>query len=294
MYRGSSDMEARLIQIARASKYALPANLTAKIRQCTGPEEKRILDLNTITLEREGAHVVAQFLNEVHVAEFNINDCFLQDNEIKLLCIALKESQYLTTVKMCRNNITRVGITAVADLLKARQSIQSLDICWNHIESGTLFSALSNHSGLQHLDIHSSDLQPDAFASLGAALRNNRSLQTIDIRTNHAGIQGGNALVEGLRQNETVLRLLVEGNDMGIDTEHEIELLCQRNQTIQQRTAELLARIELLQRENDRLRKEFSLTQNELEGRYMQERDEKDEVNRELHQRLADIEREGE
>jgi Leucine-rich repeat (LRR) protein len=164
--------------------------------------------------------------NDPTLRALNLSCQNLTDEDIEVLCEALKNNTYLTELNIRGNKIGDAGAKALAKnttitqlfiysnklsaagakALAKNTTIARLDIRGNQIGAAGA-EALAQNTTIAQLDISDNEIG----AAGAKALAKNTTIARLDIRGNQIGAAGA----EALAQNTTIFELDISGNDIG-------------------------------------------------------------------------------
>lgn len=133
---------------------------------------------------------LGEFLKEEQGLKRLVVNDGINDDAVLALAQGLKANQSLECVELCNNNIRDKGGLALCEVLKANKRLRSLDLSYNEIGE-------------------------EAALSLKEAMKQNTSLLELSLKNNRLGVRTGRALGEALKHNCTVSNLNLGYNRMG-------------------------------------------------------------------------------
>jgi len=104
------------------------------------------LSLAENTVGETGCAAVAPLLaSGKSLARLSLSNCGVNDEGVKMLCLALQRNRVLFDVDLSANSLKSVGITSVSDMLGANLTLKAVNVGWNNAvfsdeESAAMFS----------------------------------------------------------------------------------------------------------------------------------------------------------
>lgn len=150
--------------------------------------------------------------------ELCVQDRFIGDDVLLLMCQKLMNDTKKTRIVLRGNCISPVGAGHIADLLKVNKHIRSISLEWNQISSAgavSLASALESNSTLTSLDLRNNGITDEGAIALATCLeQHNTSIKSLDIRWNQITDKGGLTFQHCLLERQPTLFLQIGGNSI--------------------------------------------------------------------------------
>ena len=154
------------------------------------------LDLKCNTVGSDGAHALAESLNDVEDLDLS-------------------------------NNSLRDGTKWIAKSLKSKAlNLKQLSLQANEMtddDAWWIADALGENNSLKTLNLGSNALGDSGASDLASDLRENTSLETLDLTRNTIGKDGANELMDAMDENKTLTRLAIESNLIPAETTLEMK-----------------------------------------------------------------------
>lgn len=157
------------------------------------------------------------------------------DGGIMALAPCLSDALYLSKLSIVHDEVTDKGFEALAVGLKLNDTLTSLDLSGNSIQSVPGISDwLRNNSTLTNLVLDMNAMEDLAAERIGVALSMNRGLVCLDLSNNEITSVGMKCLANALCNdaNDTLEKLHVSGNDAGNDGARAFARCLRSNETL--------------------------------------------------------------
>jgi Ran GTPase-activating protein (RanGAP) involved in mRNA processing and transport len=177
----------------------------------------------------------------------------------KALAQVLKEKSTVTSINLSFNNIGDEGVKALADALQVNKTLIELNLQRNQIgDEGAvaLAQVLKEKSTVTSINLMDNDIGDQGAEALAQVLEVNSTVTSIYLSfNNNIGDQGAEALALALEKNTTVthLTLNLNGNGIGKEISDKINQLIERNKKIATIKTSLLEGAEIVRMEGNKI-----------------------------------------
>jgi Ran GTPase-activating protein (RanGAP) involved in mRNA processing and transport len=130
--------------------------------------------------------------------------------EIELLCDALKINKTLTRLNLNGNRIGPQNTSKILDALQHNNTMTELNFWDNDLNSGiapSIACLLEINESLTELDLPNAHLTDLSCQIIAPALMKNRTITSLNLFMNNIGSEGSKALAEGLKFNKVLIRI---------------------------------------------------------------------------------------
>jgi len=164
-----------------------------------------------------GSHLAILLSRAPALLELDVGNAMLGDDGIKLICDAISERRTnprLTSISLYSNNIGRLGVQVLANMLRCNRTLKTLDLYDNpgigDEGSKELARELTprHNSSLTSLNLGSTLLGDIGTVAIAASLQHNKHLRRLDLSFNCVGDVGTRALAAALREFNSSLTSL--------------------------------------------------------------------------------------
>jgi len=148
----------------------------------------------------------------------DINNKNISPSDVKLIAPFLRETLYITSLKLSFNKLSNQGAIIVANALQHQQTVVHLDLGFNGIGdegASQLASTLSTNRTLRTLCLSGNMIGEIGAKSMADCLRVNSTLQVLHLTGNSLTEKGVCFLGDALLCNKALLKLFMGGAAMG-------------------------------------------------------------------------------
>ena len=150
--------------------------------------------------------------NAYQPTELRFRKSGLKDDEVKLLCAAMKNNKSVKVLNLEENSISDVGAFALSAMLMSNENLESLNLYFNEIGNlgcSAFGEALkANGSRLKRLNMNMNNIGDDGLMKLASGLKSNTSLMELNLSGNNIKHNGALALARALEDENTTLETL--------------------------------------------------------------------------------------
>jgi Leucine Rich repeat len=179
------------------------------------------LDLRSNQIDAEQAKLIAEELilaTDVRI-NLDLGKNIIGDVGAAAIADALRASQSLETLWLTDNRIGDAGMAALAQVLKQGSSLRKLCLSRNQIGTVglTLFAhALKVNKGLMSLLLNDCSITEEGAKMMAACLKSNSTLATLSMEGNRIGDEGATAILNVLKKHNTSVTCLLLDDSAGI------------------------------------------------------------------------------
>ena len=214
---------------------------------CKSIEKSKIfsdtkIDFRLTAISATDVECIAVFLttsSHKEWKELNLSHCYIQDHGLRILhhglCHCDDVSITITELILCNNGLTMQSSSLISEIA-VKCKVKMLDINENNTigEDHNLYSMLTDqHTMLQGLYMHSTNLSSEAAISLFNSLKINKTLKWLSINRNTVTDDACNAIATALKSNSYLVTLGMYGNPLGAETIENIVRSLQNNRALQ-------------------------------------------------------------
>ena len=165
-----------------------------------------------------------------------MNNCYIQDIGLNILCRGLRHSNNITINQLDLNYTEQATQCSLISELTIRCKVRELVICHNHAigENQELYSILTDPSNvLELLDMFCTMLSSSGAIALFTALRKNTKLKVLYVEDNDITDDALDAITTTLQSNSCLVELGMYNNPLSTEAIINIVQCLEANNTLQ-------------------------------------------------------------
>ena len=195
----------------------------------------KFLDVSHNEVSREAANEISSVIvNNRSLQYLNLSACNLEEDSLITISDSLACITHLVSIDVSYNCITEKAAYKVAIALRKNTSLERLSFCACFEDNAalTIFNAISQHSGITHLNINLNVINSGLADLIVSVLMNNTNIDHVDFGQCDLQESEFVKLLNGLANITTLQYLNLEGNKISKHLVPKITSLICKNNTL--------------------------------------------------------------